>query len=81
MENNSLKAIVFVSSSLIVREVRDGASRVRNGMPRTCPQVYLHLLYLECNYIEHSWGCVGIKLKLHGLKPLKLGNFKYKLFV
>ena len=67
-------------TSLIVRESWDGASRVRKGMPGNCPQVYLYLLYLECNYIEHSQGYMGFKLEPHGLKPLKLGNFKYKLF-
>ena len=54
MDCDSLFAIVFVLSSLIVSEVRDGASRVRNGMPGSFPQVYLHLMYLECNDIEHS---------------------------
>ena len=49
MEGISLNSIVFVLLSLIVSEVQDGASRVRNGMPGSCPQVYLHLLYLECN--------------------------------
>ena len=58
----------------------DGASRVRNGMLGSFPQVYLQLLYLESNDIEHSHGYVGTKLELHGLKPLKLGNFRYKLF-
>ena len=69
----------FVLLSLIVREVRDGASRVRNGMPGSCPQVYLHLLYLECNDIEHSQGYVELNLKYMG-QTLKPGNFKYTLF-
>ena len=67
-------------SSLIVSEVWDGASRVRNGMPGSCPQVYLHLLYLECNDIEHSRGYGELNLNYMG-QTLKLGNFKYKLFV
>ena len=56
MDCDSLDSLLFGLSSLIVSEVRDGASRVRNGMPGSCPQVYLHLLYLECNDIEHSQG-------------------------
>ena len=74
-----IETIVFVSSSLIVSEVRDGASRVRNGMPGSCPQVYLHLLYLECNDIEHSRGYRELKLNYMG-QTLKPGNFKYTLF-
>ena len=48
MDYNSLDSLFFVLSSLIVSEVRDGASRVRSGMPGSCPQVYFYLLYLEC---------------------------------
>ena len=48
-----------------------GLGRVHVGV---FPQVYLHLLYLECKYIEHSRGYDGIKPKPHGLKLLKLGN-------
>ena len=48
MEGISLNSIVFVMLSLIVSEVRDGASRVRSGMPGSYPQVYFYLLYLEC---------------------------------
>ena len=62
-------------------EVRDGASRVRNGMPGSCPQVYLHLLYLQCNDIEHSRVYGELNLNYIGLKPLKLGNFKYNCLV
>ena len=65
MDCNSLFEIVFILLSLIVSEVRDGASRVRNGMPGSCPQVYLHLLYLEC-MILNIHGVRGIKLELHG---------------
>ena len=65
MEGISLNSIVFVLLSLIVSEVRDGASRVRNGMPGSCPQAYLHLLYLEC-MILNIHGVRGIKLELHG---------------
>ena len=68
----------FGLSSLIVSEVRDGASRVRNGMPGSCPQVYLHLLYLECNDIEHSWGYGELNLEYMG-QTLKPGNLKYTL--
>ena len=74
-----IEAIVFVLSSLIVSEVRDGASRVRNGMPGSFPQVYLHLLYLECNDIEHSRGYGELNLNYMG-QTLKPGNFKYTLF-
>ena len=74
-----IETIVFVLSSLIVSEVRDGASRVRNGMPGSCPQVYLHLLYLECNDIEHSQGYRELNLKYMG-QTLKPGNLKYTLF-
>ena len=66
MDCDSLDSLLFGLSSLIVSEVRDGASRVRNGMPGSCPQVYLHLLYLECN-ILNIHGVRGIKLELHGL--------------
>ena len=52
MDCDSLVSLYFVLSSLIVSELRDGASRVRNGMPGSCPQVYLHLLYLECNKLN-----------------------------
>ena len=68
-----------MSSSLIVSEVRDGASRVRNGMPGSCPQVYLHLMYLESNDIEHSRGYKELNLNYMG-QTLKPGNFKYTLF-
>ena len=47
-----MNSLYFVLLSLIVREVWDGASRVRNGMPGSCPQVYLHLLYLECKLLN-----------------------------
>ena len=75
MDCDSLDSLLFVLSSLIVSEVRDGASRVRNGMPGSCPQVYLHLLYLECNDIEHSQGYGELNLKYMG-QTLKLGKFK-----
>ena len=66
MEGISLNSLYFVLLSLIVSEVRDGASRVRNGMPGSFPQVYLHLLYLECNDIKHSQGYGELNLKYMG---------------
>ena len=56
---------------------RQGLGRVHLGV---CPQVYLHLLYLECNDIEHSQGYGELNLKYMG-QTLKPGNFKYTLFV
>ena len=37
MDCDSLDSLLFGLSSLIVSEVRVGASRVRNGMPGSCP--------------------------------------------
>ena len=48
-----------------------GLGRVHLGV---CSQVYLHLLYLECNYLEHSRVYKWVKLEPHGIKPLKLQN-------
>ena len=78
MDCDSLDSLYFVLSSLIVSEVRDGASRVRNGMPGSCPQVYLHLLYLECN-ILNIHRVRGIKLEIHG-SNLETWRLKYTLF-
>ena len=80
MQSNVMMCLssLFMSEFQVTGMGPQGLGRVHLGV---CPQVYLHLLYLECNYIEHSRGYVGIKLELHGLKPLKLGNLKYKLFV
>ena len=71
---NGMHSLYFVLLSLIVSEVRDGASRVRNGIPGSCPQVYLDLLYLECNDIEHSQGYGELNLNYKGqnLETLKL---------
>ena len=40
-----------------------GLGRVHLGV---CPQVYLHLLYLECKNIEHSWAYVWDNLNHMG---------------
>ena len=43
-----------------------GTSRARNGMPGSCPKVYLYLLYLDVKYImsiHRELRITGIKLK------------------
>ena len=54
-ELNAIKCYVFqvwLWESLSYKLGPQGLGKVHLGV---CPQVYLHLLYLECNYIEH-WG-------------------------
>ena len=79
MECNSLKAIVFCIVKFDCERGTGWGLKGRNGMPGSCPQVYLHLLYLECKDIEHSQGYGELNLKYMG-QTLKPRNFKYTLF-
>ena len=75
-----IEALYVCTLKLIVSEVTGWGLKGQEWYPGSCPQAYLHLLYLECNDIEHSQGYGDLNLNYIGLKPLKLGNFKYKLF-
>ena len=73
--------VKFVISSLIVSEVTGWGLKGQEWYPGSRPQAYFHLLYLECNDIEHSRVYGELNLNYIGLKPLKLGNVKYNYLV
>ena len=67
-----IEACRFVLSSLIVSKVTGWGLKGQEWYPGSFPQAYFHLLYLECNDIEHSWELQDSKIELHWVKTFEI---------
>ena len=66
-----MEALYVVLSSLIVSEVTGWGLKGQEWYPRSSPQAYFHLLYLEYIDNEHSRELWGSKLELHWVKTFE----------